>query len=266
LPRNPVGILDLDDTVDVHKALTSEPGADQLSEWPSERMASVASGLSVLGLSTIASFSNTDLDRNSLAPSRQLTGDENISLRRGLARRVDAIEKEGDVEVARQPSSVFGRQRTRSGHRTPSTTSRQGSLGLGPPPIFSGMRSFSSGSGSRPRPQRRTSSILSTTDPRTHPRSLSADQNVDQRPDFHAQAEFAKSMLSMTSPPLPESNGDEELPGTSAISTQTAVMHEVIKEEQEAAEDRLEREQKEVDANAKVGSSWWTSWMFRRAP
>ncbi|TFK52586.1 hypothetical protein OE88DRAFT_1678721 [Heliocybe sulcata] len=269
LPRNPWGILDLDDTVDVHKALTSEPGADQLGEWPSEQMGSVASNLSGLGLSTIASFSNTDLDHTSLAPSRQLTGDEVISLRAGLAARVDAIENEHDVEVAQTlqpPSSVFGRRRTRSGQRTPSMTSRQGSIGMGRPSTFAGMRSFSSGSNSRPAiPQRRTSSsILTTADPRTRARSISTgDHDIDHRPDFHAQAEFAKSALSMIPHPHPSPHREEGLPGTSAISTQEAVMHEVIKEEQEAAEERLEREQKEADA--KAGSSWWTSWMFKRA-
>ncbi|EPQ54451.1 hypothetical protein GLOTRDRAFT_121604 [Gloeophyllum trabeum ATCC 11539] len=267
LPRNPVGILDLDDTVDVHRALTSEPGVDQLGEWPTEQAATIATGLSGLGLSTITSFSNPDLDGMSLSPSRRFTGDESISLRTGLASRVEAIEKEEDVEIAVDPQahSRFARRRTGSDHRTPSSASRQGSLGLGRPSTFAGMRSFSSASGSRHPPQRRASSVLSTADPRLHPRSASMSQDIDARPDFHAQAEFAKSTLSMVSSSPRLMSGDRLPIGSSAISTQEAVLHEVIKEEQEAAEDRLRREQEEAQASAKAGSVWWTAWMFRRA-
>ena len=50
---------------------------------------------------------------------------------------------------------------------------------------------------------------------------------------------------------------------TRPVTTQEAVLHEVIAEEQEAAEERLREEQAEADhANGK--RSWLTSWIYAK--
>ncbi|THH23170.1 hypothetical protein EUX98_g8009 [Antrodiella citrinella] len=120
LPRDPLGILDLDDTVDLRMSITSEPGAGKLGSWSEDDF--IGSTLSLPSALSSLSFPSFDDDDDSdfIPASRIIHGDEVINLPAGIASRVSHLEKEHDIEetnTLRRPSIMR--------HRTSSTVNSQ---------------------------------------------------------------------------------------------------------------------------------------------
>ncbi|KAI0075096.1 hypothetical protein K474DRAFT_1600449 [Panus rudis PR-1116 ss-1] len=277
LPRDPLGLLDLDDTVDMRMSLTSEPGAGKLGVWEDEEEFIGSSISSVLA----TSFGSIDEDLSYTPPVRHLDGSEIISLPSAIASRVEHIDDEDNVEDApgvphRRPS--FMKRRTSSGAsshlpmRRPTTIDSSITGHNNHTSHGSQFRSFSLG---EPTPSGRRQGAPSVThrsfsERRRQNRAASIDIPRAIRPPntpWHRTMSTkgaSKSLLSVVERPPPPIIQDATTPGASSIiSTREAVVGEVIVEEQEANQERLRQEQEEEE-RARAPRSWFTSWMFRR--
>ncbi|KAF8957250.1 hypothetical protein BDZ97DRAFT_1707127 [Flammula alnicola] len=263
LPRNPTGILDLDDTVDLRVAIPVELSAGRLGTW-----LGLGETESPEELSRIASNESTpatlNVPKSPIAAQTALPevdGTEEIDLPLIIAKRVQA--KEPDVEHAVRPrkSSMF--QRKVSGGEKANTGAMSLSMRRQPTvmdrPTLPTFRSFSDGT--PPTARGRSSSIMSTLQvpPSTVERARSLDQEPGARPDAHAQADFvaansSSSQISLNPPKL--SRGQN-------VSAAKAIFHEVLAEERQALRDRLEEETAEA-SQPQGTKSWLTSWMFKK--
>ncbi|KAJ7288266.1 hypothetical protein C8J57DRAFT_1115702 [Mycena rebaudengoi] len=246
LPRDPFGILDLDDTVDFKTALTVESNGGQLGYWLG--MPETASPEQM----SLVSFPSPSEER----PSAELSlghfdydGSEEIELPLVIAKRAQENDDVEQTQTSPRRRSTFRRKVSGSTigsrPRRPSVVPRMSS------------RSFSDGGRARPR----STSIMSTLQPPPMDRVRSTDWELGVRPDAHAQAEFVlthptTSGLSVASPPMRRSTN---------VSTHAAIVHEVMAEEQVALADRLEEEEVEAGKSTKP-RSWFTAWMFKRPP
>ncbi|KAG0700120.1 hypothetical protein DFH29DRAFT_933566 [Suillus ampliporus] len=269
LPRDPLGLLDLDDTVDVYRALTSEPGAGDVGHW----FGPCSSITPVYQLPS----SVLDEEQSSVFATRQYSGSEDIDLPHGIKSRVFTIDQEHDVESTRpRRPSLFSRYRSGSSGST-KTGGDRASRGLpGRSQIMDDSRPefpHKSSSGHVPRSSReRALSYL----PPPNPHLQSQFHGVDpgSRPDLHAQVEFARSTASIVryggsriSLPQPSNATPQEatvIPREAVVTTREAVVTEAIAEEQLAAEERLRKEQAAAGLNHSTSRSWFTSWIYAR--
>ncbi|KAG1751153.1 hypothetical protein EDB19DRAFT_1675660 [Suillus lakei] len=227
LPRNPLGLLDLDDTVDVYQALTSEPGAGDVSH------------LFGPGSSTSPEFQ---------LPSSVPVKD--IDLPEGIKSRIVTIDQEVDVESTRPRPNVS----MKSGDRTSRGLPGRSQIMDDNRPEFSGKSS----SDHAPRSFReRASSYLPP--PNLHFQSQFRGLDPGSRPDLHAQAEFARSTASIVRYEAAAA------PREAIVTTREAVVTEAIAEEHLATEERLRKERAAAGLNhGLTRRSWFTSWIYAR--
>jgi len=261
LPRNPAGILDLDDTVDLKVAIPVELAAGRLGTW--------------LGLGETESPAEQVDSTPGAAPSEytpnspgiphmplpEVDGTEEIDLPLVIAKRVQA--KEPDVESTLRPrkSSLFLRKvsgdKSNTGPSSPLPLSMRRRPTVTERPHLPSFRSFSA-EGPSPTRARSSSTLQIPHSAIAGPRSPT-DQELGVRPDAHAQADFVAanrsgSRVSLTGPKL--SRGQN-------VSAAQAIFHEVLEEERQALHDRLEEETAEATKSQST-KSWLTSWMFRK--
>ncbi|KAJ7459911.1 hypothetical protein FB451DRAFT_1341703 [Mycena latifolia] len=253
LPRDPFGKLDLDDTIDLKIALTVDPTGGRLGFW-----LDLPETASPMQMSLVSSVSTPPEERPSAesSPEQSFDGSEEIELPLVIAKRAQANDDVEQTTRRRRPSTfrrkVSGSSTVGSRPRRPTVAPRMSS------------RSFSEGAG---RHRERSPSILSTLQPPTMDRVRSADWDIGVRPDIHAQADFvlshsSTSRLSVPAPPPPPPMTKHR---SSNVSTNAAIVHEVMAEEQVALADRLEEEEVEAEKATKP-RSWFTSWMFKKQP
>ncbi|KAI6128844.1 hypothetical protein EV401DRAFT_1930665 [Pisolithus croceorrhizus] len=248
LPRNPCGVLDLDDTIDLHQSLTSEPGAGDLGfSQPSS-----PSGAPMTPVYESPARS-PDVEHGSIlvVPPKQYSGQEEIDLPEGIRNRVLEMDRREEIESTdgRRPS-LF-RQRISSHSR--------------------------SGKSSIQRVPRRHHTMEDQAVPTTpssergerssRPRAMSFRQTHQQDsrfldpalcPDSHAQAELTHSTTSI----VPHASRASV---TENVTTGEAVLNEAIAEERMAAERRLKQE--EADAahhHRRLVPAWLASWFYAR--
>ncbi|RDX49881.1 hypothetical protein OH76DRAFT_1349897 [Lentinus brumalis] len=261
LPRDPMGILNLDDTIDLRMSFTSQPGAGRLGGWGEDQF--IETGLSI---PFATSFGSIDEESESLRPSlyRRLDGTEQIQLPPSIASRVQSHD--GDVEEA----PIYRRQSRR---RTGSQSTARPHLGNGRPSTSrssTGYRSMSVGSAVSQASSRGAapSFLLPPSDARRRNRAASMDHELGVRrplrlPSFGARSAFSvndPTAVSATSaaPPIFR----HESASSKLITVQEAVYGVAIAEEEDAAEDIREREEEEAE-EAQQPKSWLTSWMFK---
>ncbi|KAF4590709.1 hypothetical protein EYR40_009306 [Pleurotus pulmonarius] len=249
LPRNPVGILDLDDTVDFRTSLLVVPTVNQLGMWYGIPETASPRPMSIDLAPDTHEPSTEDPSPSTPSTPCVLTGSEDIDLPAIIAQRVQAGE--GDIDRAPPPRRPTSPRRKVSGEG-PSSMRRPSKLSIRPQAEF---RSFSAGSTIQQRP--RSNSILSgfgSTLPLDRSRSA---EETGLRPDIYAQPDFvadvSASHLSLAPPQLSRARN---------ISTHEAVVYEVIAEEEQAQASRLEDEQ--AEAEKATTKSWLTSWMFKK--
>jgi hypothetical protein len=250
LPRDPFGVLDLDDTVDLKKSLTVELTASQLGTWLG--IPEAASPLPMPAESSSVPISPEEPSNAYTSPRPQFDGTEEIDLPLVIAKRVQ--EKTDEVERTTQPRrpSIYSRK-VSSGEKISigQTGRRRPSFIDVPPPV-----SFSAGTAGRPR----SSSVMSAFHlPPLLVRSPSADHDLGLRPDAHAQAEFVVANASTSRISL----GPPRLSRAQNVSSHAAIVHEVMAEEEHALANRLEEEEAEAE-QATTTKSWLTSWMFTK--
>lgn len=248
LPRNPLSILNLDETIDMRISLTSDPSAGKLGAWAEEEF--IGTALSSVFARSFSSLDETQEEHASAAPSRNLDGSEIITLSSGIASRVEQIDRSRDVHspFPRRPSLV---PRKSSVASTGVIPLRRRTLDAGP--SSPGLRSFSLGTTPLTDPAQGGVSHLSV--PQTHARQRSASVGVL---GMQRQASSRRSPAASFLRPSSSSTAP-----MSVISTRDAVVGEAIAEEQEAAQQRQRKEDDEEE-KAKEPRSWLTAWMFAK--
>ena len=265
LPRNPLSLLDLDDTVDLRMALTSEPGAGKLGTWSDDEF--IGSSISSVLVASFGDLDDEDLMYGS--PVRTLDGSEVIGLPSAIASRVENIEQESDVEhAAQRRPSTLGRRRMSSTSTSPTPTPTLGlrkptTLDNGAPPA--GFRSFSLGVESTGSAGRAVSQTTSSSGPRRRNRAATLDHTMSLQPPRQGSSSHAtRSLLSVVESPtigVPRPFALDAAP--SIISTREAVVGEVLMEEKDLTQERKRQEEAEKQ-KAEGPRSWWTSWLYAR--
>jgi len=248
LPRKPWDILDLDDTVDMQKSLTSEPGTGQLGQWvEGTEESQVRSITSDQPESPVA-------ERHELSPMRPgfprrgLSGLEAIILPAIIAARVEDIEEETDVEDTgrtRSAPSIFGRRSTISSTR-PSLPHRSHTLGAQHP-----SSSFIFRQQSRSRSRLRAGSLSQ------------AEEHLSPASGLGVLSPGASSSESSVLSPPAHIREDGRGGVTRSVTTRQAVVGEVLAEEQVATADRMRRERDYEPKQASGSRSWLTAWLYQ---
>ena len=262
LPRDPLDILNLDDTIDLRMSLTSQPGAGRLGAWGEDQF--IETGLSI-PLAT--SFGSIDEETDSLRPSlyRRLDGTEQIQLPPAIASRVESHHD--DVEEA----PIYRRQSKR---RRASQSTTRSHAGLGRPSLVearnsTGYRSMSIGSAVSQASSRGTpSTFLLPSEANRRNRAASMDHDLGMRRGLNSLG--ARSALTINDPSAIATTSAASTPpvfrhgslGSKVITMHEAVYGVAIAEEEDAAEDMRERDEEEAE-EAQQPKSWLTSWMFR---
>ncbi|KIM43405.1 hypothetical protein M413DRAFT_69962 [Hebeloma cylindrosporum] len=265
LPRNPAGILDLDDTVDLKVAIPVDATAGRLGTWlglgetesPDEQYDSTPDAASADYIPKSPGIPHT--------PLPEVDGTEEIDLPLVIAKRVQA--KDGVENTLRsRKSSLFIRKASGDkggsvGPSSPLPLSMRRRPTVTERPNLASFRSFSA---EGPSPNRaRSSSTLQIPRPTTaRSRSSGADQELGVRPDAHAQADFVAANQSGSRVSL--NVNVPKMSRTQNVSAAQAIFHEVLEEERQALHDRLEEETAEATKSQST-KSWLTSWMFRRS-
>ena len=272
LPRNPFGVLDLDDSVDLHEPLTTEPGGGQLGQWVNDGIdpqTRLPPGSVVETPSSIPESLSRESVRSGFPfrLERQHSGTEEITMSPVLSARVAHIEQEDQVERASPPRRPNGWSnlgpRPGSSDRRPSTGGRRPSVLSGGAPIaFIGR----SASGSPSAQQRRPSFSTAMSVRRPSP---SRTYDPVNEPDLQAEAAFIDSPLGI---PLSTRNtagsrlsDQQETSQGPSVAMHDAVVSEIIAEEHVEAMDRIRREEEEQRAVEKQTPSWWTAWLWNRS-
>ena len=251
LPRNPLGTLNLDETVNMRTPLTSQAiatAADASRDDVSVRM------LSPDNLSTRENIS----PRSTL---RQLTGTEQIELPVDIEIRVNDLKQEDGVEsTSRSRRSLFTR-------RASTYTVNEDRL---VPSLLRGRarqpRSLSLGADLTAAEIAGPSTSLSSGRHRRN-RSVTLDYELGLR----SQAQLAsRSAIFMhehsPSPSLRHAISPAkraQSPASISVTTRDAVVGEAIAEEQQAAEEQLRRDEVEEE-RAHETRPWLTAWMFAK--
>ncbi|PFH54095.1 hypothetical protein AMATHDRAFT_38479 [Amanita thiersii Skay4041] len=250
LPKNPCGVLDLDDTVDLRMSLTVEISAGKLGPWlGTECIPERSTPTNFSKESEATSLPQTRQAEEPPSPPIRLDGTEEILLPEVITRRV--MSREVGIEQAPPPRPSAFRRRTSNRTSASSPGQRHLSLFESPPKLY--IRSFSEGNEI---PHRH--SLLGTPTLQAPPqiyRSHTSYTGEDQRTDTHIQASMAVANASAVG--LPASRAPN-------VSTHEAIYNEVLAEEVHELNSRLEEEKAEED-KAKAGKSWFTSWMFKSA-
>ncbi|KAF8480584.1 hypothetical protein JB92DRAFT_3102097 [Gautieria morchelliformis] len=273
LPRNPFGVLDLDDSVDMHQSLTSELGAGELGRWMNE---TAEAPLSLTGdlVETPSTMPSRSPDSNHsdsvhggfpFNTGRHLSGAEHISLSSVLSERVSRLEREDDIDRASAQRSTISRsgygRRMSIALRHSSSDWRQSGLthsASQPLPPFLG-RSVSG---------RSAASKLQISPQRL--RSTSHDP-VNE-PDLQAEAVFMDSSFSVpvslhgTTGRASRLTHRHERATGPPVPMRDAVVGEIIAEERVEAMERIRLETEEQRLKDAQKPSWWNSWLWHRRP
>ncbi|PCH40020.1 hypothetical protein WOLCODRAFT_116507 [Wolfiporia cocos MD-104 SS10] len=248
LPRDPLGLLDLDDTVKVRLSLTTQPGSGQLGAWRQDELLSS-------NLSSILASAGNDRDGISLTSHtgpRRLRGNEQINLPFEIVTRVTSVDREEEFETAPPTgrcSSHF--QPRRSRHRSGSGFRHPSDREHGP---STGSRSVSF-SDAHSRPANLSSSFLPIAGRRA--RSVSTDREMGVRRSKRAPSQSSRFVL-----PQPVTCTGNSGNSGSVITLREAVIGEAIVEEEAAQE--LLREAEAEEEQAEKPRSWLTAWMFAK--
>jgi hypothetical protein len=267
LPRDPTGILDLDDTLNLKKSITVEVSAGALGTWLGLVEASSPAELSdisgpkilipedrptlSLRMPSSPRTPQSLLQRRTSLPD--IDGTEEIDLPIVIAKRVQAKEEGVEQTLRPRKSSIYHRKGNVTDKSSTTSTPRRPSF-LDLPTTT--IRSFSDGNNGRARSGSTLSALQISAFHRT---PTPVNTEFGERPDAHAQADFvaangSASRISLA-PPKPTRSGN--------LSTQQAIFHELLAEEQQEFQDRVEAEQ--VETIKATTKSWLTSWMFKKA-
>jgi hypothetical protein len=258
LPRNPCGLLDLDDTVDMKISLTVEAAAGQLGTFPIGLLERVSPG----EMSQISSRPMTTSSETVASPvsfSRELQevdGTEEIELPATIAKRVQAGE--ADVEYVAKPRKIPG-PRGKFTSATKNTTVP--SIGLRPSSLAPSSPSLLSTDGIARR-RERSPSIMSVLQLPFNLHGANFTEHEVKAPDEIQSPSILSASTSRTSL-APQDNLAIRPSRSQNLSTSNAIFREVLAEEEDAKQNHILGEQTEA-TKSQTSKSWWTSWMFKK--
>lgn len=262
LPRDPLGILNLDDTVDVRMALTSDPGAGKLGAWQEDEFL-----CSAIESAFATSFGSVDADSLSVQYSPQPEGSEVLAPPPSVMSRSASQQRPHSADATlRRPSLLSPPRPSHVSRDSDRSSSPRRPMPLKDRPSTAGFRSFSLGADSMASTARPTSSHLSVPSVRHHrQRSVSVDAlsvgPISASPSQLSGSVGLRSMIRMPSTRLP--SGSTSPGAASIISTREVVVSEAIAEEQVAAQQR-QRQDVDDEERAKEPRSWLTSWIYSK--
>ncbi|KAG7088362.1 hypothetical protein E1B28_012366 [Marasmius oreades] len=251
LPRDPCGVLNLDETIDLKVSISVDPSCGQIGSWTGLPETNSPSQLTT----SLPSTPTNEPERTSLVPYSEpdyVDGSEIIDLPVVLAKRAEVKDDVENTVRPRRPSTF----RRSPSNPDSSLSFRRPSSGSGKQPLSS-YRSFSE----TLRPPEKSNSIMSIVSQQTPiERSESAGESTI-RPDAHAQAELVREGINPTSSRI--SLERPALRRAPNISANRAIYHEVLAEEILAFQNRMDEEQAEAE-KTRTQKSWLTSWMFKK--
>ncbi|KAG8737833.1 hypothetical protein FRC10_007760 [Ceratobasidium sp. 414] len=253
LPKNPLSELDLNDTVNLHRALTSEADSGDMAEsiFTDEEAA-------------VGSFYGDD-------PFGEVTGREDISLPPVILERVDQGDAVDDFDLgdAESTGTIFSRRPSSSTYASRRRSS-------------AAFRSFSAG-------VRRSGTLAPMSPNRLRSHSVGVGVDPALQPNLNVQAQFLPtesssglapptlrrlaSQLSVTRRSNDGRRSHEATPvrpnrprantgASSALSVRQALLREVCEEERTAAEERIRQEIQESEHL--TAPRKWTKWMYSK--
>ncbi|CAE6363414.1 unnamed protein product [Rhizoctonia solani] len=256
LPKNPLSLLDLNDTVRLHRALTSEADGGDMSE-----------SISLDDEAAVGSFR----DDSVMDPFTEFTGEESIALSAVIRDRLDHgdMGEDFDYHDGDTASSIFSRRP--SGGTVASRHQRSSNA----------YRSFSAG-------VRRSGGNLLTPITPNRLRSHSVGVAIDPalQPNLSVQAQFLPGEHGIAPPTLRrlasglsigrrstnERRSQEETPrpnrprantgASAAVSVREALLREVCEEERTATEERIRQEL--MESEHLTAPRKWTAWMYSK--
>ena len=248
LPRDPTGLLDLDDTIDLKSSITVDESAGRLGSWIAVDETTSPEEVSIASRSIVTRFP-VDL--------QEVDGTEEIDLPPVIARRVNSNEK--DVERVSHhrrpliPRRVSSEQKSLGGSEKRVPGRRPSILDLPTTPYHT-LTSASIMSARRPR-SGSLMSILQMSQQPVFVESSSVDGNLPL--DTEAQAVSIAANANAHAPP--KALQSQNIPAAQAI------FHEVLEEEREALQDLVEQEAAEGNTETKGRKSWLISWLYWRS-
>lgn len=259
LPRNPIGLLDLDDTVDLKVSITVDETAGGLGSW-------IAATDDIISPDEASGISNMDVSPPTGKPGSIITyfpvtlqevdGTEEIDLPPVIAQRVSAGER--DVERSpqlRRPTLLRQASSSdRSFAGTERITRRRPSILDLPQPSPQFIYSSPTALAAKRARSGSVMSALQLPSPGFAERAHSIDRGSAPRqpPAELVGNNVSISQLSLTAPKLSRSQN---------ISASQAIFHEVLEEEREAHQEKIDEENAEQVRGEK---SWFTSWLYGR--
>ncbi|KAG9102105.1 hypothetical protein FRC06_002321 [Ceratobasidium sp. 370] len=253
LPKNPLSELDLNDTVDLHRALTSEADAGDMAEsiFTDEEAG-------------VDSFYGDD-------PFAEVTGREDIALPAVILERVDQGDPDDDFDLgdAESTGTIFSRRPSGSTYASRRRSS-------------AAFRSFSAG-------VRRSGTLAPTSPNRLRSHSVGVVVDPALQPNLNVQAQFLPtesssglapptlrrlaSQLSITRRSNDGRRSHEATPvrpnrprantgASTTLSVRQALLREVCEEERTAAEERIRQEIQESEHL--TAPRKWTKWMYSK--
>lgn len=264
LPRNPCGILNLDDTVDMKTSLTVELTAGQLGTFPIGLLESASLGeiLQTSPSPLMAASSITASPASFIHELPHVDGTEEIELPATIARRVQAGE--ADIEHA-------AKSRLTPNYRGKLSGAAKSTLSLVSRPTRRRQTSFAGSHNStfhstaerRNRPGRdRSHSIMSALQlPPPLQHTKSSDHELGFRHETQSltnaiPTSASASRLSLAPPMIRPSRSQN-------LSASSAIFREVLAEEESAKNVHIMEEQTEA-SKVQNNKSWLTSWMFKK--
>ncbi|KIJ55842.1 hypothetical protein M422DRAFT_200178 [Sphaerobolus stellatus SS14] len=262
LPRNPFGKLDLDDSIDLHEVLTSEPGASKLGRWMNHtvledgaQMVETPGEMNSPELEASEGYVSPPSFRQSHQSSFQLeqqryTGNEQITLSSVLSSRATRNEAEDDIEDSGH-LSPFIMSRRRRVTSDPNNNRKRISIHGRQTSVFP----------TEPlhRPLTGSSQVSRFS---SRPQSLSHLRDPVNLPDVQAQGEFVAALESQVEIPANAERSEEPL---TAVPVRDAVVGEIIVEEREEALERIRKEENEQRSREAPKPSWWSGWLWHRS-
>ena len=262
LPRDPLGILNLDDTIDLRMSLTSEPGAGKLGAWQEDEFLS-----SAIESALATSFGSVDVDSISV----RLSGRHEQADTEVLPDSATSYGEFGQLPLDQPAGRTSSPRPSMLPPRRPSNISVERERSLSPRrpaplrdrPSSAGYRSFSLGAESFASSGRPAPSHLSVPSIGRN-RSSSVDA-LSVGPHSMAHSHLAPSGLrSVIRAPSVRTPSSVASPGAgSIISMRETVVSEAIAEEHLAAQARQRQEQADEE-RAKEPRSWLTSWLYSK--
>ena len=244
LPRDPTGLLDLDDTIDLKSSIAVDESAGRLGSWIAVDEAASPEEVSIASRSIITRFP-VDL--------QDMDGTEEIDLPPVIAQRVHSNEKDVErVSHRRRPLTPrrvnSGDQKSLAGSEKHIPGRRPSILDLHRTSPYRTLTSASIMSARRPWSGSLMSTLQISQQPVVAERSYSVDANLPLDTEAQANAH--------ASPKAPRSQN---------VPAAQAIFHEVLEEEREALQDLVEQEAAEGNTETKGRKSWLTSWLYWRS-